>query len=397
MKRVPIERDAMIPDPVRVARYGGAPELGPRILFFSGGSALRKIARRLKQYTHNSVHLVTPFDSGGSSAQLRQAFGMLSVGDLRNRLLSLADETVHANPEIFELFSHRFSGDESQETSLEALKQMVLGSHPLVHRVPEPLRQICRTHLREFIDQIPAEFDLRRASIGNLIMTGGYLSNDRDIDAVIFLFSKLVEVRGLVRPSAQCDAHIRAELVSGEVVVGQHRLTAHGEGRIGSPIARISLVDSLEDPEPVSVRASDEITQLIREAELICFPVGSFYSSVIANLLPRGIGRAIADARCPKVYVPNMGVDEEQLGMSLHDSVRSIVETVRSDAGADVPVEDIVDLVLLDEAKGTYDLELDSERVRELGVNVVDLPLVRSERWPWIDAETLVRVLLSLV
>jgi CofD-related protein of GAK system len=397
MKRVPVEREALLPDPVRVARYRAAPELGPRILFFSGGSALRKIARQLKRYTHNSVHLVTPFDSGGSSAQLRRAFGMLSVGDLRNRLLSLADETVRANPEIFELFSHRLPSDQSNDQLLDVLKQMVVGTHLLVDRVPEPLRRICRTHLRDFLTEIPAEFDLRRASVGNLILTGGYLANDRDIDAVIFLISQLVEVRGLVRPSADCDAHIRAELESGEVVVGQHRLTARGDERIGSPVAKLTLVDALEDPAPISVEASEEVIQLIRDAELICFPFGSFYSSVIANLLPRGIGRAIAAARCPKVFVPNMGVDEEQIGMSLQGSVQRIVDAVRADAGPDVPVEDVMDLVLVDTQGGRYDLALHTDRVLDMGVHVVDLPLVRAERWPLVDAETLVQVLLSLV
>lgn len=396
MKRVAVEREALVPDPVRVARYRAAPELGPRILFFSGGSALRKIARQLKCYTHSSVHIVTPFDSGGSSAQLRRAFGMLSVGDLRNRLLSLADETVRANPEIYELFSHRFPAEQSSDHLLDALKQMVVGTHPLVDRVPEPLRGICRIHLRDFLQEIPADFDLRRASVGNLILTGGYLANDRDIDAVIFLISKLVEVRGLVRPSADCDAHIQAELESGEVVVGQHRLTATGEERIGSAVAKLSLVDALEDPSPVSVDAGEEVVQLIRDAELICFPFGSFYSSVIANLLPRGIGRAIAAARCPKVFVPNMGVDEEQIGMSLQGSVQRIVEAVRADTGFHVPVEDVLDLVLIDTRGGRYDLALDTERVVDMGVQVVDLPLVRAERWPLVDAETLVQALLSL-
>jgi len=397
MKPVPVKRDALVPDPVRVARYRGAPELGPRILFFSGGSALRKIARQLKRYTHNSIHLVTPFDSGGSSAQLRRAFGMLSVGDLRNRLLSLADETVQANPEIFELFSHRFPTEAANDELLDVLKEMVVGRHPLVERVPEPLRRICRTHLRDFLEQIPADFDLRRASIGNLILTGGYLANDRNIDAVVFMISRLAEVRGLVRPSADCDAHIRAELESGEVDVGQHRLTARGDGRIRSPVANISLVDDLEAPAPVKVEAGEEVEALIRSAELICFPFGSFYSSIVANLLPGGVGRAIVAARCPKVFVPNMGVDVEQLGMSLHGSVHRIVEAVRADAGSHVAAKDVIDLVLLDTERGRYELTLDTDSVDGMGVHVVDLPLVRAERWPLVDAETLVQALLSLV
>jgi len=83
MAKIRVIRTAEIPDPLRISRYRKIPELGPRILFFSGGSALTGLCRILKNYTHNSIHLVTPFDSGGSSAELRQAFAMPSIGDLR--------------------------------------------------------------------------------------------------------------------------------------------------------------------------------------------------------------------------------------------------------------------------------------------------------------------------
>lgn len=69
------------------------PPLGPRLVF-TGGTALRDLSRQLIHYTHNSVHLVTPFDSGGSSAALRRSFAMPAVGDIRNRLLALADSAV---------------------------------------------------------------------------------------------------------------------------------------------------------------------------------------------------------------------------------------------------------------------------------------------------------------
>src|SRR5690606_24138834 len=97
--RAQIVRSIKLPDSLRVGRAERAPELGPRIVFFSGGSALRPLSRALKRYTHNSSHLITPFDSGGSSAEIRRAFNMLSLGDLRNRLVALAEESVRGNPD----------------------------------------------------------------------------------------------------------------------------------------------------------------------------------------------------------------------------------------------------------------------------------------------------------
>ncbi|MFW5958104.1 MAG: GAK system CofD-like protein, partial [Desulfosalsimonas sp.] len=71
-----INRTARLPDPVRLARYEKLPDLGPRLLFFSGGTALRELSAQLIGYTHNSIHIITPFDSGGSSAELRRVFHM---------------------------------------------------------------------------------------------------------------------------------------------------------------------------------------------------------------------------------------------------------------------------------------------------------------------------------
>ena len=98
-----------MPDQVRLSRYLKAPELGPRILFFSGGTALTGTSRVIKRYTHNSVHMVTPFDSGGSSAKLRQAFCMPSIGVLRRRLISVGDVNFTGLPEVLRLFTYRFA------------------------------------------------------------------------------------------------------------------------------------------------------------------------------------------------------------------------------------------------------------------------------------------------
>lgn len=392
-----VQREAILPDATRVARYRRNPELGPRILFFSGGNALRKLSRTLKLYTHNSVHLITPFDSGGSSAQLRQAFDMLSVGDLRNRMLALADESVGGNPEIYELFSHRLSTSGSASSLLDELGEMVAGTHPLVARVHRPMRRVVRTHLRFFSDRMPKSFDLHGANVGNLILAGGYLANDRDIDSVVYLFSKLVEVRGTVRPICDEDRHLCAMLEDGTRVVGQHELTGKQEPPIESPVASLSLIDSLVDGQPCEAVANQEIRQLIRSAELVCYPMGSFYSSLLADLLPVGVGRAIGEAICPKLYIPNLGRDPEQLGMTLFGATLRLIAQVRCDAGSGIPVADILNFVLVDSERGNYSGSTDLERVKELGIEILDLPLISDESAPWIDPEALTKILLSLV
>ncbi|MFW5735662.1 MAG: 2-phospho-L-lactate transferase CofD family protein, partial [Oceanidesulfovibrio sp.] len=131
-ERIKVCHTVALPDPVKLARYERSPELGPRVLFFSGGTALRDFSRRLVRYTHNSIHIITPFDSGGSSAELRRAFNMIAVGDVRNRLMALSDRLPGADPAIFNLFAYRLPKDESQETLREMLYAMRDGKDPRV-------------------------------------------------------------------------------------------------------------------------------------------------------------------------------------------------------------------------------------------------------------------------
>jgi CofD-related protein of GAK system len=394
--RVHVSRTLVVPDPLRVERCLRVPELGPRILFFSGGSALRQVSRVLKRYTHNSVHLITPFDSGGSSARLRDAFDMLSIGDLRSRLMALADETSSANPDIYALFSHRLPSDQPMVTLSAQLDRMVHGSDPMVRAIPEPLRRIVRTHLRDFVSRMPGTFDLRGASIGNLILAGGYLANERDVDSVVYLFSKLIQARGVVRPVVTDALHLCARYADGTTVTGQHRITGKETPAPEKAIEDMWLVRSSKGETPAATSLDPPVRELIASADVICYPVGSFYSSVAANLLPVGVGRAIVEADCPKVYVPSFGFDPEQRGQSVAASVEKLVHFARRDLGDQVQVRDVVQIVALDRNHANYPNGVDTERLRSLGVDLLELPLASADRPHEVDPLALTEVLLSL-
>ena len=393
---VQIARTPAFPDELRVSRSLRAPELGPRILFLSGGTALRPLCRVLKQYTHNSIHLITAFDSGGSSAQLRQAFAMPAIGDLRNRIVALADESVRGNPQIYRLFTHRLPVDSAAPELEHELEQLVCGAAELVEAIPEPMRRIVQTHLRFFLERMPKDFDLRGANLGNLLLAGGFLSHSRDLESVLFLFSKLLEVRGEVRPIVDGDLHLCAELADGTRVVGQHRLTGKEVDPITSAVRELYLVESLHSPQRTSITIDEKARHSIETADLICYPMGSFYSSVVANLLPRGVGRAIVNASGPRVYIPNTGHDPEQHGMSVADTLEALVRYVRTDVGEDVPLGRIVNLILLDREPTHYGMRVDIERLERMGAQVARLELVTESSRPHAHPQRLTEALLSL-
>jgi CofD-related protein of GAK system len=394
--KIRVTRSITIPDPIKISRYQRLPELGPRVLFFSGGSALNSVSRALKNYTHNSIHLVTPFDSGGSSAKLRQAFSMPSIGDLRSRLMALADESVTGHPEIYELFTYRFQADTKRSELVKQLELMIRGRHPMVEPVPNPMRRIIRNLLSCFYDAMPVDFNLNGASIGNLILTGGYLNNHEHLDPVIFLFEKLVGVQGTVRAIVNADYHLAAELADGRRVIGQHRLTGKEVAPLASTVTDLFLSKSVDEYQPVQVKLRKKNQRLIEQAELICYPPGSFYSSLIANLLPLGVSASIAANDCPKVFVPNQGDDPEQINMSLNQSLQQLMRYLKANMAKTTQPERLLNFVLLDSRHGTVRADQKHELWKSWGIQLIDVPLITPESAPNYDANLLVSALLSL-
>lgn len=391
-----ITHTVTLPDPVRIARCRKSPELGPKLLFFSGGTALKDVSRVLVEYTHNSIHIITPFDSGGSSALLRDAFDMPAIGDVRNRLMSLADRSLTGNPQIFALFAHRFPKTAHGADLRVELDTMVSGRHPLVAGIPDPMRKIIRNHLHMFVASMPEGFILENASIGNLILAAGYLNNQRHIDPVIFIFSKLVHVCGTVRPVVAKSRHLGVELENGDVILGQHRFTGKETQPLQSKIKRLFLNSGLAgvNPKPVFIRK--KVAGLIEEAELICYPMGSFYSSLIANFLPVGVGRSISKNPCPKVFIPNPIEDPELFQASLMDQMVTLIDALRQDDPALIGISDILNFVIVDTKHGRYPGELDRDLLSAWGIGVIDVPMITREDGK-IDANRLVPILLSLV
>ncbi len=394
--RLRVSRSIDIPDRLKISRYARAPELGPRLLFFSGGSALQGLSRRLKAFTHNSIHLMTPFDSGGSSAALRETFGMPSVGDIRQRLMALADESVLGSPQVYRLFSHRLSTDQSNKHLRKQLEQMAEGDDERIRSIPSPVQELIAAQLTSLLVALPVDFELKGASVGNLILAGGYIANGNDLDATLFLFSKLVNVHGTVRAIVNDNVHLGARLEDGQTVVGQHLLTGKEHPAIASPIQSIFLNRGLDRTDPVQLPLQPKTADLIGSAELICFGQGSFFSSLMANLLPEGVGRAVAANGCPKVLIPNLGVDPEQLGMDFDRMITQLLAQLQQDDESAHP-GDLLNYVLVDSGRGDYPFAISPEVFDRLGIERIELPLVSKKSAPYYDDARVLEALLSLV
>jgi len=76
---------------------------GAKVVVIGGGTGSFTLLQGIKRYTDQITALVNMADDGGSTGQLRDEFGVLPPGDVRQCLVALSD-----TPRIRDLFSYRF-------------------------------------------------------------------------------------------------------------------------------------------------------------------------------------------------------------------------------------------------------------------------------------------------
>ena len=178
-------------------------------------------------------------------------------------------------------------------------------------------------------------------------------------------------------------------------MVGQH----HFE-QLGQNIRRLFLTvhepdRPFHDMTPCRPAITRTAATYLQSAGLICYPMGSFYTSVLANLLPAGVGRAVRAAACPKVFLPNSGQDREVCGLSVLGQTRMILDALRADC-PDAQPRELLQWVVVDRQHGVYEGGCDTTALTDLGLRVLDVDMVRPDMPECHDPDKVARLLCRL-
>jgi uncharacterized cofD-like protein len=263
--------------------------------------------------------IVTVTDDGGSSGRLREDLKMLPPGDVRNCLVALSEDE-HL---LAKLFQYRFD-----------------------------------------------QGDLEGHSFGNLFVAA--LSGiTGDFAQAVQMSSQILATRGRIYPATNTDVTLAARMDDGSVVCGETSITA-------SPHRIVELMLSPADAKPLP-GALDAIAS----ADLITIGPGSLYTSLVTNLLVRGIPEAIAESRAIRVYVGNLMTQaNESLGLTASQHIEKMLEHCgRGKSAASAPK--LFDYALINTApispallaqyarEGQSPIEPDLDRIRDLGVEPI--------------------------
>jgi uncharacterized cofD-like protein len=217
-----------------------------KILAFGGGTGLPIALEGLKTYSEDLTAIVTVTDSGRSSGVIREEYGILPPGDVRNCLVALS-ETEEQEEDLYQLFQYRFN-----------------------------------------------KGSLNGMSLGNLLMAA-LTDITGSFEQAIKKASKILAIKGKVLPSTLASTHICAELKDGSIVEEELNVRALKK----PPIERLFLKSNDVECPP------DAISE-IEKADVIVIGPGSLYTSIICNLLVGGIKEALQNTKAVKIYLCNI-------------------------------------------------------------------------------------------
>jgi uncharacterized cofD-like protein len=295
---------------------------------FGGGSGSRDITMALCRAGHDVTRVVPAWDSGGSSKALREALGILALGDIRQALMTLAHGEGRVGS-VVRFFNARLSEASNPPELLAEFEFYVSGAHPLLGTMEPGIRGAILNYLRVFRSMIDEGFDFRRGSIGNFVLAGAYFAHGRDINTAVFVFRKLCAIDGNVWPSTIEDqAELWADLRDGSIVRQQDRIGTLDAERASIGIQRVRLTCGNEGAgieEAMRPMANPAVLEAIGSAEAMLFGPGSFFTSTLAHLCVAGIVQAIAATppEVPKVLVGNILECPETTGRSLAELLQA--------------------------------------------------------------------------
>jgi uncharacterized cofD-like protein len=252
-----------------------------RVVAIGGGTGLSTLLRGLCHHVVEPGQLsvvpgqiadlaavVTVTDDGGSSGRLRKDFNMLPPGDLRNCMVALSEE----GDLLAKLFAHRFRAGDGLE------------GH----------------------------------NFGNLFVAA-LTEITGDFGHAIQLASKILATRGKIYPVTTANATLVARMDDGSLVRGETNITA----------SRLRIAELMLEPSDAG--ALPETLDAIERADIITVGPGSLYTSLITNLLVRGIPEALARASGLRVFICNlMSQANESLGLTASEHIERIYTHTRA-------------------------------------------------------------------
>lgn len=221
-----------------------------KFVIIGGGTGTFSLLFGLKKYTNNITAIVSMADSGGSAKKERDEWGLLPSSDIRKSLIALADIGREDTLLLRQLFQYRYSQG-------KGVAGMTFGNLFLI-------------------------------ALAKILG-----SQQQAIEKA----GELLHIRGTVLPVTLDKVNLVADYADGSKVLGEHFIDRPRHN------GKLAIVKLYTRPRAQITPAAQNA---ILQADYIIIGPGGFYTTVLANLVVKGVTQALMKAQAKKFFILNL-------------------------------------------------------------------------------------------
>jgi uncharacterized cofD-like protein len=225
-----------------------------KVVALGGGHGLSASLSALRRVVEDVTAVVTVADNGGSSGRLRQEFGVLPPGDLRQALAALC-------------------GDDEWGSTWARVLQHRFASEGAMHE----------------------------HAVGNLLIVALWELLGDHVDGLAWV-GRLLDAQGKVLPMSVSPIDITADVRGADPARPAEISTVRGQVEVASTVGEVVSVDL----SPANPPACPEAIEAVGRADWVVLGPGSWFTSVIPHLLVPELRKALVSADVRRAVTLNL-------------------------------------------------------------------------------------------
>ena len=353
-----------------------------KVVLFCGGRGGKNIISTLAtSHIFDLSVIVNTYDDGLSTGYLRKIIpGLLGLSDVRKNMGYLID-TSNINKRILrDVLEYRFPQEVSAKEIMQDFSNILMNNelkntdlNVFIKKISKEEIKYMKQYLNYFINYIfsnKIKFNFNDCSLGNILLSGCFLKNNKNFNRMIEEFSFFLGLKSKVYNVTNGENLILSAIKNdGEFLPSEASIV---DKRSNIEIEEIFLLKSnLRSPELEKIsrmKKKQKIKYLkeieekpifgertrkeIEDCDLLIYCPGTQNSSLFPTYLTKNLAETIAsNKKCKKIFITNIGQDNEIPKATAEDLIKKAVYYLNRKGELNYKIGDFFDYFFINYGK----------------------------------------------